>query len=210
MRVKEKKTVRFAQLVEEFGRPEQVTLWTAPEENRDFMKAVRENRVVTVIHQNIGSKADYGLVGFFKKALAAFVVFPKRLPYPAETKIIGIKYQEIAESKSAGPLFRPSCKTSPGISMREEPSWQPARETKIGQKTARPKAPKAEAPVKVEPKNHQFRANVELVASETVPVEVTARTAAEAKELLQEKAAQLTPDANARIRRKIGKPAKVS
>src|SRR5262249_18571187 len=121
VKVNEIKTVRFAKLVEESGRPELVTLWTAPEENREFMKAAKENRVVTVIHHNVGSKTDYGLVGFVKQLLANFLVFPKPLGYAAETKIVGIKYDQIAESAPKGPLLKLSRKTTPGIAMKQEP-----------------------------------------------------------------------------------------
>ncbi|MGN6386869.1 MAG: hypothetical protein ACTHMT_11585, partial [Verrucomicrobiota bacterium] len=63
--IREKKTVRFAELVKKLGKPEQVVLWSALEDDRDFSKAVKERRVVTVFQQNVGSKKDYGLVGFF-------------------------------------------------------------------------------------------------------------------------------------------------
>ena len=62
--IREKKTVRFAELVKKLGKPEQVVLWSALEDDRDFSKAVKARRVVTVFQQNVGSNKDYGLVGF--------------------------------------------------------------------------------------------------------------------------------------------------
>ena len=51
-----------------------MTLWTKPEQDRDFMRAGKENRVMTVIQHNVGTKKDFGLVGFFPKDKAALLV----------------------------------------------------------------------------------------------------------------------------------------
>ena len=48
MHVKAKKTLRFDALLKTVGQPVQVTLWTKPEDDHDFMRAVKEKRVVTV------------------------------------------------------------------------------------------------------------------------------------------------------------------
>jgi hypothetical protein len=101
------KTARFAQLVKEAGEPELVTLWTAPEANAEFMRAVEQNRVATVIQRNVGVKKDFGLIGFFSRPHAAFLVFPKALPYPPETRITGIHYEKISAAEPKGPLHRP-------------------------------------------------------------------------------------------------------
>lgn len=45
------KEVRFAQLVAASGRPQTLTLWTDPKKNPQFMKAVKENRVVTIVQK---------------------------------------------------------------------------------------------------------------------------------------------------------------
>jgi hypothetical protein len=84
-----KKTVRFDALVGQTGQPVQVTLWTKPEEDRDFMRAVKEKRVVTVIQHNVGTKKDYGLVGFHPQDRATYLIFRKPLGLPDETKIVG-------------------------------------------------------------------------------------------------------------------------
>jgi hypothetical protein len=232
VKVKEKKTVRFARLVEECGQPEQVTLWTAPEENRDFTKAVKENRVVTVIHHNVGSKVDYGLVGFVKQPLASFLVFPKTLGYPAETKIIGIKYEQIAESKPKGPLFKSRAEKLPGIQMREKPRFETAEEAELAaaessrrgrfKTVKRPvdeadrhepqkgKSSKITAKPRPAPKLHRFRAEVKIVTTQVVPVEVEAATAKEAGGLVREKAQAIEPDPGlATVTRTPTKPKKV-
>ena len=72
------KECRFNELVKESGHPEVVTLWTKPQQDPGFMRAVRENRVLTVVHQR--PKKDYGLIGFQLQPLAAYLVFPRPLP----------------------------------------------------------------------------------------------------------------------------------
>src|SRR5688572_32734665 len=119
MQIKPLKTVRFTQLIERAGKPVSVTLWTAPEDDRNFSKAMHEERVLTVIQRNVGPKADYGLVGFFKQPLATYLVFPKKLPYEPETKVVGIKYEQLAEAKPRGPLHKPKPEGPPGVPMRE-------------------------------------------------------------------------------------------
>src|SRR4051794_33559316 len=115
MSVVPKKTVRFTELVKEVGRPEQVTLWTPPQKDPAFWKAVQQHRVVTVIQRNIGSKKDYGLVGFFQQPLATFLVFDKKITHPDETKVVGIKYDQLRESPPRGGVFKPSFERPPGL-----------------------------------------------------------------------------------------------
>jgi len=43
------KTVRFGDLVRESGRPEVVTLRVDPKKDPSFSKAIKENRVLTVL-----------------------------------------------------------------------------------------------------------------------------------------------------------------
>ncbi len=91
----EVKTVRFTALVQAGGQPKVVTLWSSPEQNHEFMKAVRENRVLTVFQPSVGTKKDFGMVGFIRKRQVSYFVFPRALPYAEGTKIIGIKYEQI-------------------------------------------------------------------------------------------------------------------
>ena len=102
MKLKEKKTVRFAVLVEAAGQPEYATLWTKPEQDRDFTRAVKESRVVTLIQRNVGTRKDYGLIGFYPQENAGFLVFPRRIEQPPETKVVGIKYEMLSSSVAKG------------------------------------------------------------------------------------------------------------
>jgi hypothetical protein len=86
------KTIRFTKLVEHCGRPQVVTIWTAPKENPSFQRAVRENRVLTVRQDATGAKKDYGRIGFFRERGVSLLVFPKALP-KSNAQVIGIKYE---------------------------------------------------------------------------------------------------------------------
>ena len=197
MEVKQKTTVRFDALVKTSGQPEQVTLWTKPEQDRDFMAAVKGRRVVTVMQNNVGTKKDFGLVGFFPRKNAAFLVFPKALNKQDETKVIGIKYERLAEPALKGPLYQRTAPRPPGIPLRKSQSSR--NEPK--QKKAKP-AKRLEP----EPQLFVFRGTVELTMIEVQTIEVHARNLAEANRMIRNRAdeAVFNP-AKAEIHRAVGK-----
>jgi hypothetical protein len=86
------KTVRFTQLVQEAGRPELKLLWGSPDQDRDFQRAVKSDRVLTIHQENVGTKKDFGLVGFSSEGHAQYLVFPKPLKRYAGRRVVGIKY----------------------------------------------------------------------------------------------------------------------
>jgi hypothetical protein len=94
------KTIRFAELVKRSGKPESVTLWTKPKDNPSFMKAVRDNRVLTIIQTTVGTKTDFGEIGFHQKPSALYLIFPKRLPKTPDLRVVGIKY-DLLEASAA-------------------------------------------------------------------------------------------------------------
>lgn len=93
------RTIRFATLVEKFGRPEQFDLWRPPAENPEFARALKDHRVITVIQRNIGTKKDVGVPGFLERPGAAYLVFPKSIPYETDVKIVGINYDLLAGAR---------------------------------------------------------------------------------------------------------------
>jgi len=109
-------------LIKESGHPKEVTLWTKPDDNPVFKRAVKEKRVMTVIQRNVGTKKDFGLVGFFAKPKAAFWVFPKSLEPSSETKIIGIDYEKLATPKPICPTHKPSSRTGRRGTASNKPS----------------------------------------------------------------------------------------
>jgi hypothetical protein len=114
------KECRFNELVKNSGHPEVVTLWTKPQKDPVFMRAVKENRVLTVIHQRLGSKKDYGLIGFQLQPQAAYLVFPRPLPPLTDARIIGIHYELLAERKSAAPSPRAVRSKAPKVKRKPE------------------------------------------------------------------------------------------
>src|SRR4051794_6829647 len=92
------KTIRFAKVVATSGQPEPYTLWSAPEKDRPFQAALKQHRVMTVHQANTGSKADYGEVGFDPEEHGSILLFPKSLKPFEGRKIIGVKYDLLAEA----------------------------------------------------------------------------------------------------------------
>ncbi len=115
------KECRFNELVKNSGHPEVVTLWTKPQKDPVFMRAVKENRVLTVIRQRLGSKKDYGLIGFqLQRQASAYLVFPKPLPPLTDARVIGIHYELLAERKSTESSQRAVRSKAPNVKRRAE------------------------------------------------------------------------------------------
>lgn len=76
------------------------------------MKAVKENRVLTVVERPPSKKKDCGIVGFHVQPQASYLVFPKALSAPARTRVVGIRYHLVAQPQTADPLPRPAFKLS--------------------------------------------------------------------------------------------------
>src|SRR5256885_15470338 len=91
MRVSRTGTARFAKVVEECGRPELFLLWTRPEQDKRFMAAVRQNRVMTIKQETVGSAKDFGVVGVLEEKNVSFLVFPKSLQPFKDPRIVRIK-----------------------------------------------------------------------------------------------------------------------
>jgi hypothetical protein len=198
------KTVRFDVLVKGSGQPEQVTLWTKPEADREFMKAVNAGQVVTVIQHNVGTKKDYGVVGFSAEKNAAYLVFPKTLEPEEGTKVIGIKYERVAAEKPKGPIYKPVKQGSPGIPMRERPRFTLEEEEE--EKERRPtrgstQPAKRKAPLK------RFAAQVRITATQLVTIEIEAKDKVEARKKAEAQAKDLKIDVSeAEVRRTIKGP----
>ena len=89
-------TARFAAVVQKAGQPQQVTLWQPPEKDPHFRKAIKENRVMTIKQQTVGTKKDFGTIGFETSSPAIYFVFPKSLKPFSGKRIVGLKYDLVA------------------------------------------------------------------------------------------------------------------
>ena len=101
-----KPSARFAAVVQKAGKPELLTLWEEPQKDPTLRKAVKENRLLTVKQENVGTKKDFGMVGFEEESPASYLVFPKSLKEFSGKRIVGIKYDLIAPSKPKGKPVR--------------------------------------------------------------------------------------------------------
>src|ERR1051325_6446387 len=94
------KTIRFGDLVRASGQPEPVALWQAPEKDKSFMRAVKENKVLTVIQEPRAKTKDYGLIGFHQHSHASYFIFPRRLTAKGDNvRVVGINYQLVQQPK---------------------------------------------------------------------------------------------------------------
>ena len=111
---------------------------------------------MTVKQENLGTRMDYGVVGFHQEENVSYWLFPKRLDAFAGKRVIGIDYDLLKT-----PVTRDSGK-SPGPSSRKPAPTTPAQ------------APK--------PKPKTFRVTIRCVATVEVAREEQAENAKEAEE----------------------------
>lgn len=91
-------TLRFQALVDRSGRPDVYTPWSDPAKDPAFQKARKRNRVLT-IHQNLRGAKDFGEIGFRQGPGLQFLIFPKSLSWAEGKRVIGIRYEDIAEAR---------------------------------------------------------------------------------------------------------------
>jgi hypothetical protein len=96
--------IRFKDLVKTAGKPTIVSLWSDPRRDRPFMKAVKENRVLTLVQEPASKKKDFGRIGFHQEQHAAYLVFPEPLPAIRDSRVIGIKYDLVEQARVRDPI----------------------------------------------------------------------------------------------------------
>ncbi len=95
MKLLKTRNTRFSEIVAASGKPEVYTLWQEPARDRQLQSLIRAQRVATVLKSDAGT--DFGQVGFKTKKGATYLVFPKSLKPFENHRIIGIKWDEIAQ-----------------------------------------------------------------------------------------------------------------
>ena len=91
-------TIRFGDLVRASGRPETRALWSGdPKKDRIFQKAIRENRLLTVILEPTSTKKPFGQIGYHQREFATYLVFPRRLRKDTQSRVIGINFDLLDE-----------------------------------------------------------------------------------------------------------------
>lgn len=133
------KNVRFAQVVEKSGAPEPYLVLMDPKKDRTLRVAVKAQRVMTVMQETVGAKADRGEVGFHPGPHRQFLVFPKSLRAFANRAVIGIKYEllsstDVPKSKRASsprPLKKSKPKATPPAKVRREKTPDASSNSKV-------------------------------------------------------------------------------
>ncbi|HXT11602.1 MAG TPA: hypothetical protein VN873_08560 [Candidatus Angelobacter sp.] len=167
-------TLRFRELVKKAGTPEIKSLWTDPKRDRDFMRATKEHRVLTLVQEPGSKKKDFGEIGFHQHAHASYLVFPKRLPGDDGNKVVGIKYDLVEEPELSDAL-------SP-----EQLKKLRAPKAKAGGK---PKSAKQSRPAKT----FDVRIRRMAVLESVVSVEAASRSEARKKAAAQAEASPFDP-----------------
>jgi hypothetical protein len=90
MKLLKTKTIRFADVVDNAGKPEVYTLWMKPASDKHFQSMIKSNRVMTV--QKSESGTDFGFAGFKMSKGARFLVFPKSLKRFENNRVVGINW----------------------------------------------------------------------------------------------------------------------
>jgi hypothetical protein len=90
MKLLKVKTARFADVVDQAGKPEPYTLWQKPAQDRHFQSALKNHRVMTI--QKSESGTEFGMVGFKQSKTASYLIFPKSLKRLENKRITGIKW----------------------------------------------------------------------------------------------------------------------
>lgn len=138
------KTARFADVVKQSGAPEVYLLWVPPKEDKSFQRALKEQRIMTVHQELVGTKKDFATVGFTEEANAQYLVFPKSVKRFADRHVVGINYDLLARQS------RPSLPAKPKSRKTERTPQTTAASAKPEEKDSDQIIPFA-APEKPEP-----------------------------------------------------------
>ena len=76
------------------------------------MKAVRQNRVLTIVQEPGSKKKEFGEIGFHQEPHANYFVFPKPLPKEG-AKVVGIKYDMVEEPEPKDAVSLEDLKRAP-------------------------------------------------------------------------------------------------
>ena len=150
------KRIRFGDLVRNSGRPRTITLWTDPKKDRNFSKAVKENRIITVIQDPASTRKGFGQIGFHEQPNAFYLAFPRPLPDEKDSRVIGINYD-----------------------LLEEPTVESNSRRKVTPKAQQIQASPVEK--KTEPARKDFTVRIRRTAILETDVEVTGKDQAEAE-----------------------------
>lgn len=134
-----------------------VTLWMDPESDPSFSRAIKENRVLTLIQPRSSNHKDYGIIGFHKDPHASYLLFPRSLPQDGDLRVVGIRY-ELVDERPVGQVVLPR------PAKREKPKPLPGKEQKPSP------AEKSEAPVEQPKRPPVEKPKLSVIGKPKLPV----------------------------------------
>lgn len=96
-------TVRFAEVIRNAGTPGVYLPLSDPRQDANFMRAVREERVLSLKQEPTGTRKDFGTVGYLAERFVSYLVFPRSLAAFRGKRIIGIKYDVLQQADLSTP-----------------------------------------------------------------------------------------------------------
>ena len=156
-------TIRFTEVVKSAGTPEAYLPLADPKHDRDFMRAVKDQRVLSLKQEPTGTKKDFGTVGFVPEKYVSYLVFPRSLKAFEGKRVIGIKYDALQQAALSTPR---------------------AMTNALG----RGRSTKPKPPSKPKPRPKRFTALVRLTSRNDVRVTVSAFNEDEARTKAEQKA----------------------
>ena len=65
------------------------------------MQAAKKHRVLSIKQDPVGQQKDFGVVGFLDEKFVTYLVFEKSLKQFVNTRVVGIKYDVLAQADVA-------------------------------------------------------------------------------------------------------------
>jgi hypothetical protein len=96
-----------------------------------LLKAIRENRVLTIHSNPASQKKEYGEIGFQQEKGSIYLVFPHRLPDQQKARIIGINYLSMAEPAPKDPVALASADKRSPVTRPKKPPAKAKREPEL-------------------------------------------------------------------------------
>lgn len=153
------RTVRFTEVVKTAGKPELYLPLSDPKQDRAFMRAVRDQRVLSLKQEPTGTRKDFGTIGFVAERYVTYLIFPKPLTPFADKRVVGIKYDAVDTGTVVTPQANPT----------------------LAKRSTAPKP-------KPKPRPKRFTATVRVTSTNELKVSVKAFNEAEARSKAEEEA----------------------
>jgi hypothetical protein len=126
------KTARFTAVVQKSGHPQTIVLWQDPKKDPGFQSALEQDRIMTVVREPKGK--EYGVAGFKRSKAATYLLFPKKLNAFDGKRIVGIKYEQLAQ---ASPIGKPIIEGKQRTKATPEPKRVIAKQSRQYEVTLR-------------------------------------------------------------------------